>query len=272
MRKLFVTAILTATLGLSGCDNLPDYVKAFFGKIPLPANVAAGSFKGQLRVIFVDPKGPDDRNVQLIEAFGFKDSKGVDWDVPAGFISDGASIPWSLWTFIGGPYDGPYRDAAILHDYFCTQKDRPWEQVHAMFLEAAVKRGTLESTAQTMYAGILYGGPRWPAPAVAKKAQLLPDLSKLPARSWQENLTILAQAPATPGTPPAPGAPAPSATGKATPGTPPVPESGITKRKATPSEKQQFEEINRWIKETNPTPEQIRQRMEELRKAKGLSK
>ena len=101
---------------------------------------------------------------------------------------------------------------------------------------------------------------------------MLPDLSKLPARSWQENLTILAQAPATPGTPPAPGAPAPSATGKATPGTPPVPEAGITKRKATPSEKQQFEEINRWIKETNPTPEQIRQRMEELRKAKGLSK
>ena len=266
MRQVLMALTVAASLGLSGCDKiqsyLPDYAKAFFSKSVLPANVKAGTFKGQVKVLFVDPKGPDDRNVQLLEPFGYKDSKGVDWDVPAGTISDGASIPWSLWTFIGGPYDGPYRDAAILHDYFCDQKTRTWEQVHAMFLEAALKRGTTESIAQTMYAGILYGGPRWPAP-VAKKAQLGPTLGASPVPAAPVRL---AQTPGTPPvTPPAAGAPP-------TPGTPKAAEPGITKRSATASEKQDFEEMKRWIEQTKPTPDQIRKRVEELRAAKGISK
>lgn len=226
MRRLLLAFTLIGGLGLSGCDNLPDYLKALFDKKTLPTNVAAGSFKGQIKVLFVDPKTPEDRFVQLLEPFGYKDSKGVDWDVPAGVISDGASIPWGLWTIVGGPYDGPYRDAAILHDYYCVKKDRPWEQVHAMFLEAAIRRGVPESTAQTMYAGILYGGPRWPTPV--QKAQVAPGTS----------------------------------TGRTDP--------GITQRRATALEKQQFEEIQRWIEQTKPTPEEIMKRMEELRRAQGL--
>ena len=279
MRQLFMAMTVAATLGLTGCDKiesyLPDYARAFFSKSTLPKNVAAGTFKGQVKVAFVDPKGPDDRNVLLLEPFGYKDSKGVDWDVPAGFVSDGASIPWSLWTFIGGPYDGPYRDAAIIHDYFCDKKDRPWEQVHAMFLEASLRRGTSDSIAQTMYAGILYGGPRWPAPAVVKKAQLGlsfgPASTLLPtSRQTLHQALRLAQAPSqTPGTPsttpPAAGAPP-------TPGTPATVDPGITQRKATTSEKQQFDDLKAWIEQTKPTPEQIRKRVEEMRQAKGLAK
>ena len=100
---------------------------------------------------------------------------------------------------------------------------------------------------------------------------MLPDFATPATLLSPRKPTVLAQAPATPGTPPAPGAPAGSAT-KPTPGTPATPEAGITKRKATQTEKQQFEEINRWIQDTKPTPDQIRQRMEELRKSKGLSK
>ena len=236
MRQVLMAMTVAATFGLSGCEKiqsyLPDYAKAFFSKSTLPTNVSAGSFKSQVKVLFVDPKGPDDRNVQLVDPFGYKDSKGVDWDVPAGFVSDGASVPWGLWTFIGGPYDGPYRDAAIIHDYYCTTKSRTWEDTHAMFLEASLKRGTTDSIAQTMYAGILYGGPRWPAPAVVKKAQVGPS------------------APTTPGTV----------------------DPGITKRKATPTEKQQFEELKLWIEQTKPTPDQIKKRVDEMRAAKGLPK
>jgi Protein of unknown function (DUF1353) len=147
--------------------------------------------------------------------------------VPVGYVSDGASIPWSLWTFIGGPYDGPYRDAAIIHDYFCENKGRTWEETHAMFLEAAIRRGVPESTAQTMYAGILYGGPRWAAPL--KKAQILAQTN-------------------TKG---------------------PV-DTGIVKREATKSEKEQFEDLKRWIEQTKPTPDQIAKRVEEMRKAQGM--
>lgn len=225
MRRIFVAAAVVAALGLSGCDRMPDYLKALFGQTKLPTNVSAGSYKGQVKVLFVEPKRPDDRNVQLLEPFGYKDSKGVDWDVPAGYVSDGASIPWSLWSFIGGPYDGPYRDAAIIHDYFCEMKLRTWEDTHAMFLEAAIKRGVPESTAQTMYAGILYGGPRWPKPVT--KAQM-----------------IFVQ-------------------------TGPV-HTGTGKREATKAEKDQFEELKRWIEQTKPTPDQIKKKVEEMRAAKGM--
>ena len=227
MRKMLVAAVVVSGLGLGGCEYAPDYVRAFFAKSTLPKNVVAGSFKGQVKVLFVEPKKPDDRNVQLLEPFGYRDSKGADWDVPAGYVSDGASIPWSLWTFIGGPYDGPYRDAAIIHDYFCENKLRTWEETHAMFLEAALRRGVTESVAQTMYAGILYGGPRWPAPL--KKAQIIAQTE-------------------TKG---------------------PV-DTGVTKRAATKSEKEQFEDLRRWIEQTKPTPEQIKQRVEEMRRSQGM--
>lgn len=226
---LSLALLLPLGVGLGGCDVLPESLRALFFKSQTVVSGAfkAGQFKGQLKVLFMEPKTGTDRNIQLIEPFGYKDSKGVDWDVPAGYVSDGASIPWSLWSFIGGPYDGPYRDAAVIHDYFCDQKNRKWEDVHAMFLEAALKRGTPESTAQTMYAGILYGGPRWDAPKL-NRAQLIPGAA--------------AQAPADP---------------------------GVTKRGATDSEKQRFDELRRWIETTKPTPDQIKKKVEDMRAAEG---
>ncbi len=227
MRRILIAATIISAIGLSGCDALPDYVKVLLGGNTLPKNVLAGSYKGQVKVLFIEPKKADDRNVQLLEPFGYKDSKGVDWDVPAGYVSDGASIPWSLWSFIGGPYDGPYRDAAIIHDYYCEKKLRKWEDTHSMFLEAAIKRGVPEATAQTMYAGILYGGPRWAAPLT--KAQIIAQTeSKGPV------------------------------------------DTGVTKREATKSEKDQFEELKRWIETTKPTPDQIKKKVEDMRAAKGM--
>lgn len=182
VRIVTISAVLMLPLGLGGCDYLPDSVKALVSR-PQTAVTGAfknGSYKGQLKVLFLEPKKPEDRSVQLLEPFGYKDSKGVDWDVPAGFVSDGASIPWSLWPFIGGPFDGPHRDAAVLHDYYCEKRTRTWEEVHSMFLEASLRRGVPETTAQTMYAGILYGGPRWDPPAL-QRAQLTPGAGKAAA-------------------------------------------------------------------------------------------
>lgn len=116
----------------------------------------------------------------MLTPFGYEDSSGVKWDVPEGFLSDGASIPEWLWAALGGPFSGPYRDAAVIHDYHCWAKSRKWEDVHKVFLEAALNRGTNESVAKSMYAGILYGGPRWPQPKTGLlgsgviKAQLAP--------------------------------------------------------------------------------------------------
>ena len=52
--------------------------------------------------------------------------------------------------------------------------------MHKVFLEAALNRGTAESLAKTLYAGVLYGGPRWEKPKASiswsdvRMAQVVP--------------------------------------------------------------------------------------------------
>ena len=167
--------------------------------------------------------------VQLLKPFSYNDSKGVAWDVPEGFISDGTSIPEPLWIVVGGPYSGPYRDAAVIHDYFCYTKNRRWEDTHNVFLEAAFNRGTPDWKAEYMYAGILLKGPRWPTPQSARLSRSL----------------VYAQVVPAPAPPPASPLP-PSATGK--------------------TDQQVFEELRVWIETAKPTRDEIRKRVEELRK------
>lgn len=38
-------------------------------------------------------------------------------DIPAGFITDGASIPRFFWRFIGHPFEGEYIDVYVEHDH-----------------------------------------------------------------------------------------------------------------------------------------------------------
>lgn len=45
-----------------------------------------------------------------------------DWDcgacvVPAGFVTDGASIPWVFWALLGSPFSPRLMRAATAHDY-----------------------------------------------------------------------------------------------------------------------------------------------------------
>jgi Protein of unknown function (DUF1353) len=42
--------------------------------------------------------------------------------VPAGAIVGGASIPQVFWSIIGGPFEDKYREASVIHDYYCEQK------------------------------------------------------------------------------------------------------------------------------------------------------
>lgn len=166
MRKLMISGAAALTLGLAGCDYVPTSVQnQVYGLLGIETSeLSKGEFKGDLVVQFFSGMSGDGQPIELImliQPFGYTDSKGIDWDVPAGYLSNGASIPASLWAILGGPFSGPYRDAAVIHDYYCETQDRPWKDVHEMFLEAAVSRGTDVSLAKTMYAGILFGGPRW---------------------------------------------------------------------------------------------------------------
>ena len=45
--------------------------------------------------------------------------KKKTWTAPKGAKVDGASIPQLFWTPIGGPFEGKYRYASVIHDTEC---------------------------------------------------------------------------------------------------------------------------------------------------------
>jgi hypothetical protein len=116
-----------------------------------------GRFTGGLIFRF----GADGRTMILQVPFGYIDPVGRVWDVPPGTETDGASIPWPLWSIIGAPFEGKYRDAAVVHDYFCQVQSRPWRETHLVFVQAMRAAGVGERQAKLMYAGVYYFGPRW---------------------------------------------------------------------------------------------------------------
>jgi hypothetical protein len=59
---------------------------------------------------------PDGRSMKLLETFRYVDANGVAWAAPKDSVVDGASIPQEFWTFIGGPFEGKYRNASVCHD------------------------------------------------------------------------------------------------------------------------------------------------------------
>ncbi len=78
----------------------------------------------------------DGRTMTLLNELRYTDPKGVVWIAPAGSRVDGASIPRALWSFFGGPFEGKFRNASVLHDVAYDQKSRPWQQVDRMFYDA----------------------------------------------------------------------------------------------------------------------------------------
>jgi Protein of unknown function (DUF1353) len=78
----------------------------------------------------------DGRRMQLVQPFGFLDENQIRWPVPSGTKVDGASIPKVLWPLIGGPFEGKYRYASVIHDYYCDTRLRPWRMVHRVFYNA----------------------------------------------------------------------------------------------------------------------------------------
>ena len=113
-------------------------------------------FKGTVVASFL----PDGRNMKLEKPFGYVDSNGKHWDVPAGAVTDGASIPQVLWT-THPPFTGRYRDAAVIHDYFCRSKSESWQATHTVFYDAMRTNGVDERIAKVMYAVVYNFGPRW---------------------------------------------------------------------------------------------------------------
>ena len=103
----------------------------------------------------------DGRKMQLLRPFTYIDPRNRRWTADSGHVVDGASIPSVAWSIVGGPYEGKYRNASIVHDFECDKELRPWKQVHRMFYEATRAGGMGWVKASLMYAAVYRFGPRW---------------------------------------------------------------------------------------------------------------
>ena len=104
---------------------------------------------------------PDGRSMTLLQELRYTDPNWVIWIAPAGSVVDGASIPRSLWSLMGGPFEGRYRNASVLHDVSYDQKDRPPEDCDRMFYNAMRCSGVGAVEAKTMYYSLLRFGRHW---------------------------------------------------------------------------------------------------------------
>nr|WP_175657866.1 DUF1353 domain-containing protein [Burkholderia vietnamiensis] len=103
----------------------------------------------------------DGRHMRLKRPFGYVQESGREWPVPAETVVDGASIPRVFWSLIGGPFEGRYRDASIVHDYYCDVRTCSWQDTHRVFYEAMLCSGVATPKAKVMYYAIYRFGPRW---------------------------------------------------------------------------------------------------------------
>jgi hypothetical protein len=99
--------------------------------------------------------------IKLVDPFTYIDPGQRNWTVPKDAQGDGASIPRPLWSIIGSPLSGRYRDASIIHDFYCSKRNRLWKDVHRVFFDAMITSGVSIGKAKVMYAGVYLGGPRW---------------------------------------------------------------------------------------------------------------
>src|SRR4029077_11502836 len=94
----------------------------------------------------------------------YTDPKGEVWIAPAGSKVDGASIPRSLWSLMGGPFEGKYRNGSVLHDVAYDQHKRPWQDCDRMFYNAMRCSGVGTVEAGTMYYALYKFGHHWKFP------------------------------------------------------------------------------------------------------------
>ena len=125
----------------------------------------------------IDTRWDDDGvTMILLDELRYTDPYGVVWIAPVGSRVNGASIPRAFWSLIGGPFEGKYRNASVLHDVAYEQQNRPYEEVDRMFYNAMRCSGVGVVTAKTMYYALVRHGRHW------KHKQALPLAPAPPAR------------------------------------------------------------------------------------------
>lgn len=148
-----------------------------------------GRFEGRVVADWND----DGRNMTLTQDFTYIDPRSIRWFAPRGSVINGASIPRPFWSITGGPFEGKFRNASVVHDVACIEMSQTWEAVHRMFYDACRCGGVEETKAKLLYYAVYNYGPRWEqvttkgwAPSDASMAPTTPVRQSMPEPSAEE--------------------------------------------------------------------------------------
>ena len=86
--------------------------------------------------------------------------------VPAGFSSDGASVPRFFWRIVFPPGETKALRAAFLHDWIYRTHPEGWSREAAdnLFRRVLIEDGVSRNSAVMAYWGVrLFGGSSWEA-------------------------------------------------------------------------------------------------------------
>ena len=97
----------------------------------------------------------------LVRPLAYIDEDGTRYDVPAGFVTDFASIPRGFWNLY--PKVGKHNRAAVVHDWLCVTRPIDSASVHAVFKRALKACGVNKFNRAVMFSMVRVFGPRFDA-------------------------------------------------------------------------------------------------------------
>jgi len=114
-------------------------------------------FVGKLRLEDTELENADYRALWLLlSVFGYVTKAGLSIQVPAGYITDFASIPRMFWRI--EPPTGRVRRAAVIHDWLYALMLVSRDQADRIFLEAMEVCGVPYLKRHAMYLAVRAGG------------------------------------------------------------------------------------------------------------------
>jgi Protein of unknown function (DUF1353) len=103
--------------------------------------------------------------------------RSVEFTIPAGFVTDWASVPRLLQSFI--PRTGQWDEAAALHDLFCEALNKGRPLVDSRTADRLFEKVMKEAGVKTVRRKLMWTGVRWGA--LANKARRAGWLKDAPA-------------------------------------------------------------------------------------------
>jgi hypothetical protein len=103
-------------------------------------------------------QNPDGRTFTTDNEFKFVTKAGWVITVPAGTVTDLASVPRIFWTIL--PSWGTYTDAAILHDHLYRYQPCTKREADDVLLEAMIDTNVVPWQRFVIYEGVRLGGYR----------------------------------------------------------------------------------------------------------------